>query len=77
MAWPNSVTGPLHYYNSPMIYLERSAALLEGRFALPPCRLRPPVEDLAFGATHFRGHFCVHCRYGPVTRRLPEGRRCR
>ncbi len=21
MAWPNSVTGPLHYYNSPMIYL--------------------------------------------------------
>ena len=29
-------------------------------------RLRPPVEDSAFGATHFRGHFCVHCRYGPV-----------
>src|SRR5271165_4938380 len=27
MAWPNSVTGPLHYYNSTMIYLERSAAL--------------------------------------------------
>ena len=20
----------------------------------------------------FRGHFCVHCRYGPVTRRLPR-----
>ena len=38
-----------------------------------PCRLRPPVGDSAFGATHFRGHFCVHCRYGPVTRRLPEG----
>ena len=35
--------------------------------------LRPPVEDSAFGATHFRGHFCVHCRYGLVTRRLPEG----
>ena len=33
MAWPNSVTGPLHYYNSPTIYLERSAALLEGHFA--------------------------------------------
>ena len=46
MAWPNSVTGPLHYYNSPMIYLERGAALLEGRFALPPCRLRPPVGEL-------------------------------
>ncbi len=38
-----------------------------------PCCLRPPVGGSAFGATHFRGHFCVHCRYGPVTRRLPEG----
>ena len=38
-----------------------------------PCCLRPTVEDSTFGATHFRGHFCVHCRYGPVTRRLPEG----
>ena len=38
-----------------------------------PCCLRPTVVGSAFGATHFRGHFCVHCRYGPVTRRLPEG----
>ena len=38
-----------------------------------PCCLRPPVGGSAFGATHFRGHFCVHCCYGPVTRRLPEG----
>ena len=38
-----------------------------------PCCLRPPVGGSAFGATHFRGHFRVHCRYGPVTRRLPEG----
>ena len=60
MAWPNSVTGPLHYYNSPMIYLERSAALLEGRFAREretdvflagaPCNhLRPPCSPL-FGS---------------------------
>ena len=60
MAWPNSVTGPLHYYNSTMIYLERSAALLEGRFAREretdvflagaPCNhLRPPCSPL-FGS---------------------------
>src|SRR6516164_608666 len=29
-------------------------------------------SDLAF-----RGHICVHCRYGPVTRGLPHGRPCR
>ena len=29
MAWPNSVTGPLHYYNSTMIYLECSAGFRE------------------------------------------------
>ena len=38
-----------------------------------PCRLHPPVGGSAFGATHFRGHFRVHCRCGPVTRHLPEG----
>jgi hypothetical protein len=38
-----------------------------------PCCLRPPVGGSAFGATHFRGHFCVHFCYGPVTRRLPTG----
>src|SRR5271166_1897411 len=29
-----------------------------------PCCLRPPVGGSAFGATHFRGHFRVHCCYG-------------
>ena len=29
-----------------------------------PCSLRPPGEDLAFGA-RLRGHFCVHCRSLP------------
>ena len=38
-----------------------------------PCCLHPTVGGSAFGATHFRGHFRVHCRYGPVTRHLPEG----
>ena len=33
-----------------------------------PCCLRPTVEGSASGATHFRGHLCVHFRYGPVTR---------
>src|SRR5271157_4228917 len=37
-----------------------------------PCCLRPTVAGSALGATHFRGHFCVHCCYGPVTRRLPR-----
>jgi hypothetical protein len=30
-----------------------------------------PVADSASGATHFRGHFCVRLRYGPVTCRHP------
>jgi hypothetical protein len=38
-----------------------------------PCCLRPTVAGSALGATHFRGHIHVHCRYGPVTRDLPEG----
>ena len=37
-----------------------------------PCCLRPPVVGSAFGATHFRGHFCVYRRYGPVTRASSE-----
>jgi hypothetical protein len=39
----------------------------------PPCCLHPTVAGSALGATHFRGHIHVHCRYGPVTRDLPEG----
>ena len=38
-----------------------------------PCCLRPPVAGSAFEATHFRGHRCVHLRYGLVTRNLPTG----
>ena len=33
------------------------------------CCLRPPVGGSASGSSHFRGHLCVHSRYGPVTRR--------
>src|SRR5579863_1773431 len=32
-----------------------------------PCCLRPPVGGSASRARHFRGHLCVHFRYGPVT----------
>src|SRR5258705_6071775 len=38
-----------------------------------PCCLPPSVAGSALGATHFGGHIHVHCRYGPVTRDLPEG----
>ena len=38
-----------------------------------PCCLRPPVAGSASGASHFRGHLCVHLRYGPVTRRPSRG----
>src|SRR5262249_12430950 len=38
-----------------------------------PCWLHPTVAGSALGSLHFRGHVCVHCRYGPVTRSLPEG----
>ena len=38
-----------------------------------PCCLRPTVAGSALGFTHFRGHICVHCCYGPVARDLPQG----
>src|SRR3954463_6005355 len=38
-----------------------------------PCCLRLPVAGSASGAAQFRGHLCVHSRYGPVTRRPPRG----
>ena len=38
-----------------------------------PCCLHPTVAGSTLGAIHFRGHIHVHCRYGPVTRDLPEG----
>jgi len=34
------------------------------------CCLRPTVAGSASGATHFRGHLCVHFRCGPVTRTI-------
>ena len=37
-----------------------------------PCCLHPEHEGSAFG-TASRGHLCVHFRYGPTTRRLPQG----
>src|SRR3954451_11053522 len=42
-----------------------------------PCCLRPTVGGSASGASHFRGHHCVHSRYGPVTRRPSRGWPCR
>jgi len=36
-----------------------------------PCCLRLTVEGSASGASLFRGHLCVHFRYGPVTRSHP------
>src|SRR5271157_736071 len=34
-----------------------------------PCCLHPTDVGSTSGDTHFRGHLCVHSRYGPVTRR--------
>ena len=36
-----------------------------------PCCFRPRLEDSASGPSVFRGHLCVHSRYGPATRRPP------
>ena len=36
-----------------------------------PCCFRPRLEDSASGPSIFRGHLCVHSRYGPATRRPP------
>ena len=38
-----------------------------------PCCLHPSVAGSALGSFHFRGHICVHCRYGPMARNLPKG----
>ena len=35
------------------------------------------VAGSASGASHFRGHLCVHLRYGPVTRSPSRGWLCR
>jgi len=37
-----------------------------------PCCLRLTVAGSASGATHFRGHICVHFGYGPMARRHPK-----
>ena len=39
-------------------------------FVCPSC-LRPPVAGSASGSSHFRGHLCVHSRYGLVIRSHP------
>ncbi len=41
------------------------------------CCLRPMIGGSASGAMHFRGHLCVHFRYGPVTRSPSHGWLCR
>jgi len=40
-------------------------------------RLRPMIGGSASGAMNFRGHLCVHSRYGPVTRSPSHGWLCR
>ena len=37
-----------------------------------PCCLRPTVAGSASGVTHFRGHFRVHFRYGPMAHCHPK-----
>ena len=37
-----------------------------------PCCLRRTVAGSASGATHFRGHICVHFRYGPMAHGHPK-----
>src|SRR5208337_2280111 len=41
------------------------------------CCLRLRDEGSTSGATHFRGHLCIHCRYGPLTRSPPLRWLCR
>ena len=36
-----------------------------------PCCLHPHGCGLSLRASHFRGHLCVHLRYGPLTRSHP------
>ena len=50
----------------------RSGVSCQPAYDSPYC-LHPTVAGSALGATHFRGHIHVHCRYGPVTRGLPKG----
>ena len=37
-----------------------------------PCCLHRTVAGSASGATHFRGHICVHFRYGPMAHCHPK-----
>src|SRR5271155_1932810 len=50
----------------------RSVGAASIRFRLPMLP-SPSGWGLGLRGSHFRGHFCVHCCYGPVTRRLPTG----
>jgi hypothetical protein len=52
------------YY--PARVARRSSQICDG-----PCCLRPTVGGSTSGASHFRGHFCVHFRYGPMARSPP------
>src|SRR5215471_20187314 len=37
-----------------------------------PCCLHRTVAGSASGAIHFRGHICVHFRYGPMAHVIPR-----
>jgi hypothetical protein len=60
-----------HVFRGPLCYKVRFEVLGFSSIGLSLC-LRPTVVDPASGATHFRGHFRVHFRYGPMARRHPK-----
>ena len=49
----------------------RRSAVAPQPVCATPCCFRPRLEDSASGPSIFRGHLCVHSRYGPATRRPP------
>src|SRR5215813_12790919 len=67
------------FTNHSMCPCHRAVASTPPKWVVPhrsdfgiPCCLRPTVASSARGSLHFRGHICVYCRYGPVTRDLPK-----
>jgi len=68
------------FTNHSMCPCHRAVASTPPRWEVPhrsdfgtPCCLRPSDAGSALGSSHFRGHICVYCCYGPVTRVLPKG----
>jgi hypothetical protein len=56
--------------NVPSLSPRRSSSPLQPVCGVPCC-LHPTVAGSASRASHFRGHLCVHLRYGPLTRSHP------